>query len=99
MTVVGEKAEAIAAAARHLDELREKWLNLPAWVNWVRTPEEEHAGFPTRPVSKLKKRTLTNLYNAHPAWLENAHRELDKAVAACDWPDITAETPDEEILR
>jgi hypothetical protein len=48
----------------------------------------------------LKKRTLTNLYNARPAWLKNAHRELDKTVAAaCDWPDITAETPDEEILR
>jgi hypothetical protein len=29
----------------------------------------------------LKKRTLTNLYNTRPAWLENAHRELDKAVA------------------
>lgn len=29
----------------------------------------------------LKKRTLTNLYNARPAWLDNAHRALDAAVA------------------
>jgi hypothetical protein len=38
----------------------------------VITPEEEKAGFPKRPVAKpgheadLKKRTLTNLYNAAP---------------------------------
>jgi hypothetical protein len=30
----------------------------------------------------LKKRTLTNLYNEHPAWLDNAHRDLG---AASDW--------------
>ena len=79
------------------------------------TPEEEKAGFPKRPVAKpgheadLKKRTLTNLYNARPAWLDLAHQALDKAVAeACGRPDYapkeaplggTAETPDEEILR
>jgi hypothetical protein len=35
----------------------------------------------------LKKRTLTNLYNERPAWLDNAHRELDAAVAAAyGWP-------------
>jgi hypothetical protein len=48
----------------------------------------------------LKKRTLMNLYNACPAWLDNAHKELDKVVAAAyDWTVITAETSDEEILR
>lgn len=31
---------------------------------------------------ELKKRTLTDLYNASPAWLVNAHRALDEAVAA-----------------
>ena len=31
---------------------------------------------------KLKKRTLTNLYNERPAWLANAHRRLDEAVFA-----------------
>lgn len=99
-------AENIAAAARRLNELREAWLNPPEWVDWVITPEEEKASFPHRPVAKpgheadLKKRTLTNLYNARPAWLDLAHKALDKAVAAAyGWPDYTPETPDEEILR
>jgi hypothetical protein len=48
----------------------------------------------------LKKRTLTNLYNTRPAWLANAHRELDMAVAAAyGWTDCTPDMPDEEILR
>ena len=60
-------------------------------------------GYPERIVANpgheadLKKRTLTNLYNARPAWLDNLHRDLDTAVAAAygwDWP-----LPDEEILR
>ena len=29
----------------------------------------------------LKKRTLTNLYNQRPAWLDRAHARLDAAVA------------------
>lgn len=34
-----------------------------------------------------KPRTLTNLYNARPTWLELAHRKLDAAVfAAYGWP-------------
>jgi hypothetical protein len=45
----------------------------------------------------LKKRTLTNLYNARPAWLADAHRKLDEAVfAAYGW---TAALPDAEILE
>ena len=99
-------AENIAAAARRLNELREAWLNPPEWVDWVITPEEEKAGFPQRPVAKpgfeadLKKRTLTNLYNARPAWLDLAHKTLDQAVAtAYGWPDYSADMPDEEILR
>jgi hypothetical protein len=49
---------------------------------------------------ELKKRTLTNLYNARPAWLDNAHKELDSAVAAAyGWEDYTPEMADEEILR
>jgi len=96
----------IAAAARRLNELREAWLNPAEWVDWVITPEEEKAGFPKRPVAKpgheadLKKRTLTNLYNARPAWLDLAHKELDKAVAAAyGWADYSPEMPDDEILR
>jgi len=32
--------------------------------------------------AELKKRTLTNLYNARPTWLDLAHKKLDSAVAA-----------------
>ena len=36
----------------------------------------------------LRKRTLTKLYNERPTWLDNAHRELDAAVAAAyGWPE------------
>ncbi|MDR2364346.1 MAG: N-6 DNA methylase [Zoogloeaceae bacterium] len=96
----------IAAAARELDTLRNHWLNPPEWVDWVITSEEEAAGFPKRPVAKpgfeaeLKKRTLTNLYNARPAWLALVHEKLDAAVAAAyGWQDYTPKMPDEEILR
>ena len=102
----GPLAENIAAAARRLNELREAWLNPPEWVDWVITPEEEKAGFPQRPVARpgheadLKKRTLTNLYNARPAWLALAHKQIDAAVAAAYcWTDYTPEMPDDEILR
>ena len=45
----------------------------------------------------LKKRTLTNLYNARPQWLADAHEALDEAVAtAHDWP---ADISDEDVLR
>jgi len=37
---------------------------------------------------ELKKRTLTNLYNARPQWLRNAHAALDRAVwSAYGWDD------------
>jgi hypothetical protein len=69
----------------------------------VRVVPEVVPGFPDRilPVDDkaaavLKKRTLTNLYNERPAWLANAHRALDEAVAAAyGWP---ADLPDEEVL-
>jgi type II restriction/modification system DNA methylase subunit YeeA len=44
-----------------------------------------------------KTRTLTNLYNERPAWLDMLHRALDEAVAAAygwEWP-----LSDDEILR
>lgn len=103
---VKAQAEKIATAAEKLNSLREAWLNPPEWVDWVIKPEEEKAGFPKRPVAKpgheteLKKRTLTNLYNARPAWLDMAHKTLDAAVAeAYGWADYTPDMPDEEILR
>jgi hypothetical protein len=46
---------------------------------------------------KLAKRTLTNLYNERPTWLQLAHRKLDEAVfAAYGWPTTLS---DEEILE
>lgn len=48
---------------------------------------------------KLKKRTLTNLYNERPAWLANVHQKLDVAVAkAYGWDDYSDGMSDEEIL-
>lgn len=95
----------IAEAAFELNKLRNNWLNPKEWVEWERTGYELFAKFPMRTVAKagfeneLKKRTLTNLYNAMPAWLVNAHAELDKAVAtAYGWTDYTPEMPDSEIL-
>jgi type II restriction/modification system DNA methylase subunit YeeA len=45
----------------------------------------------------LKKRTLTNLYNARPAWLTEEHRKLDRAVfAAYGWPSTLT---DAELLE
>ncbi len=103
------QANVIAEAARHLDELRNNWLNPPEWTR--RVPEVVPLGmdrspYPDRIESKagfekeLAKRTLTNLYNQRPAWLDNVHRQLDAAVAsAYGWTDYTPEMADEEILR
>ena len=45
----------------------------------------------------LRKRTLTNLYNQRPTWLDNAHARLDTTVAdAYGW---AADLPDTEILE
>ncbi|MBA2520691.1 MAG: class I SAM-dependent DNA methyltransferase, partial [Chloroflexia bacterium] len=49
--------------------------------------------------AELKKRTLTNLYNARPAWLTQAHATLDRAVwVAYDWPDPDPESVPEEVI-
>ncbi|MBK5963667.1 SAM-dependent methyltransferase, partial [Thiocystis minor] len=79
------QAQVIAEAAHRLNTLRENWLNPPEWIE--RVPEVV-PGYPERIVPKpehaaeLKKRTLTNLYNARPAWLEHAHQALDATVAS-----------------
>ena len=94
-------AAAIAKAARRLVELRDRWLNPPEWVEWVNEPVP---GYPKRPVPRdetaakeLKKRTLTNLYNARPQWLADAHADLDAAVAAAyGWP---ADISEDDALR
>lgn len=96
----GPHAIAIGTAAARLNELRENWLN-PS--DLVRREPEVVPGYPDRilPINeeaaqKLKKRTLTNLYNERPAWLQHAHKALDEAVAeAYGWP---ADLSDDEIL-
>jgi hypothetical protein len=46
--------------------------------------------------TEKKKRTLTNLYNQRPTWLDLAHKKLDEAVfAAYSWK---SDMKDEEIL-
>lgn len=54
--------------------------------------------------ARLKKRTLTNLYNERPTWLRLAHEKLDRAVLAAyasidpagewseDWAEVWSET-------
>ena len=119
-----EHRDAIAAAAKELNALRERWLNPPEWTQthtlsfpgstagpWARyiDPQTVDPQTGTGTVryprleprdaecsAKLKKRTLTNLYNERPAWLDFAHNRLDAAVAAAyGWP---ANLSDDEIL-
>ena len=91
----------VSEAAKRLNMLRENWLNPPDLIK--RVPEVV-AGYPDRiePAgvaarAELKNRTLTNLYNARPAWLANAHAELDSAVAAAyGW---AADISEDEALK
>ncbi len=49
--------------------------------------------------AELKKRTLTNLYNQRPTWLQHAHARLDRAVwAAYGWDDPDPATVDEDTI-
>ena len=99
------RASAIAEASRRLVALRDRWLNPPEWVEWVNEPAP---GYPQRPVPRdeeaakaLRKRTLTNLYNARPQWIVDVHAALDAAVAAAyGWPtDITDDDALRELLE
>jgi type II restriction/modification system DNA methylase subunit YeeA len=73
----------VEAIAEAARELVEK---RDAWLNPPNTSADE-----------LKRRTLTNLYNARPAWLADAHRKLDEAVfAAYGWPSTLT---DAELLE
>jgi len=106
---VRHNAIAIATAAKHLNDLRESWLNPREWTE--RVPEVIPLGmdkspYPDRILPKhghekdLAERTLTKLYNQRPAWLAAAHKALDMAVAqAYGWNDYTPDMPDEEILK
>jgi len=90
---------------------REEVLEFPGaadgpWARYVHDPDERGIGTVRYPrivardeecARHLAKRTLTNLYNERPAWLDAAHRKLDEAVfAAYGWP---ADLGDEVILE
>jgi len=77
--------------ARYVDP---KTVDAKTGIGSVRYPRLE----PRDPLCgvKLKKRTLTNLYNERPAWLDIAHKKLDAAAAAYGWP---ADLTDEQILE
>ena len=97
--------DAIGEAARALDEARRRWLNPP---ELVREEPDVLPSLPPRllPVGEaaereLRRRTLTNLYNARPAWLSHLHAALDAAVfAAYGWPESVSpsELGEEELL-
>jgi type II restriction/modification system DNA methylase subunit YeeA len=90
---------------------REEILEFPGsvngpWARFLHDPDARGIGTVRYPrlvpkddeaAAKLKARTLTNLYNQRPTWLDLAHRKLDEAVfAAYGWdPGIS----DEEILE
>jgi len=82
--------------ARYLDA---KTVDEKTGVGTVRYPrlEPRDAGC----AAKLKKRTLTNLYNERPAWLDMAHKKLDEAVfAAYGWdPAMSDDQLLERLLR
>jgi hypothetical protein len=82
-------------APLHRPSLRSPRSSLPAptiaTVRYPRTvPKDDEC------VKQLKKRTLTNLYNECPTWLDLAHQKLDAAVfAAYGWdPSMT----DDDLL-
>ena len=92
---VKSKAIEIAKAAKHLNQLRENWLNPPEWTHRVpkviplgmdKSPYPERIepkpGIDETDLKALQQWTLTKLYNQRPAWLTIAHQQLDQAVAA-----------------
>lgn len=84
-----------------LIELRDRWLNPPAWVKWV---DESVPGYSKRTVPRnedaakaLKKRTLTKSLQRPPAGGSPMCTTLDAAVAAAyGW---SADIDDDHVLR
>jgi hypothetical protein len=89
---------------------REEVLEFPGsvdgpWARYVHDANERGLGTVRYPrlvpkddvaAKQLLKRTLTNLYNQRPTWLDLAHKRLDESVfAAYGWK---ASMSDEEIL-
>ena len=85
----------MAEVAARVD-LREDFARVPAEVRPLVRESAVAAAAARDP--RLKKRTLTNLYNDRPEWLRMAHGELDAAVLACyaaadsagDWASVDA---------
>ena len=72
---------------------QEHFIDLCHLVGHATPGEEDLSGTPE---AELKKRTLTNLYNQRPTWLDLVHKKLDAAVFdAYGWPH---DLSDEEIL-
>ena len=112
----------ISDSAKELNELRERWLNPPEWLEPLAARIDAADDFSDVPADarplirqsaimataakdpRLKKRTLTNLYNERPQWLKLAHEKLDRAVLAAyaatdpdgnwseDWASVWTET-------
>jgi type II restriction/modification system DNA methylase subunit YeeA len=89
---------------------REEILEFPGsidgpWTRYVREADARGIGLVRYPrlvakdssvQAQLSKRTLTNLYNQRPTWLDLAHRRLDEAVfASYGWSPTLS---DDEIL-
>lgn len=70
------RAQKIAEAASRLNELRENWLNPTDLIKRVHEVVEAYLDrllhINEAAEKALEKRTLTNLYNARPAWLDHA---------------------------
>ncbi|MEO6061543.1 MAG: hypothetical protein ABIQ99_06360, partial [Thermoflexales bacterium] len=80
------RVQAIAQAAKELVEKRDRWLRA----------EDAAPDAGARKKSRAEARTLTNLYNQRPTWLDLAHKKLDVAVfAAYGWPENLS---DQDIL-
>ena len=90
---------------------REEILEFPGsmdgpWSRYIHDPDSRDIGTvryrrvvarDEECAARLKRRTLTNLYNERPTWLDLAHRRLDEAVfAAYGW---TNDLSDVEILE
>ena len=74
--------------ARYVSEVDRRGIGTVRWPRIV--PKDAECA------ESLKNRTLTNLYNQRPAWLQLAHEKLDAAVfAAYGWD---AATSDDEVL-
>jgi len=82
----GEEPKGDARVIAIADAARDLVTKRDGWLNPPDISETEG-----------NRRTLTNLYNARPTWLDMAHRRLDSAVLdAYGWPhDLT----DDQILE